>query len=254
MCQGTSCGGKIKIGKEHPFGKIRDGECPNGCGMLYPIEKPIPITELGSDDFEMVLPEDFDPNVELEPKLSAICLTCGFALFLEIVPKRMFLKEGQVTEFSILKPFFELMLKEAQRHDPEYGDSWLTQDEVTVELGLGAGRLNRSMEDHLDNRLEGATAQYFDKAHKGYKDLTQLDDIALLCAFRRLREKAKSEELFESRISNFSNKELIDEIQRYERSANTAYEHGDAAGAARDMSYARLLRKAYRLREARKDE
>lgn len=73
-----------------------------------------------------------------------------------------------MTTFGDLKPFFDLMLEEMQRHDLEKGDSWKSNSD--------------KMDRNLDNLLRGAVEHYFYR-----HDPSQLEDIANFCAMLRLR-------------------------------------------------------------------
>ena len=73
-----------------------------------------------------------------------------------------------MTTFEDMKPFFDLMLKEMQRHDSEQGDSWKSNSD--------------KMDRRLDRLIRWAVDTYFYR-----HDPSQLEDIANLCAMRRLR-------------------------------------------------------------------
>lgn len=86
-----------------------------------------------------------------------------------------------MTTHETFRPFFDLMIEEMQRHDPEFGDSWLNQDKVAYDV-VDDEVMYVSMEEHLDNLLLKATDEY-DRT----KESSQLEDIANICAMRRLR-------------------------------------------------------------------
>lgn len=69
------------------------------------------------------------------------------------------------------EPFFKLMIEEMQRHDKEKGDSWKNDQAGTI-----------TMNEYLDKLLFLTVAEYHD-THRP----DQLEDIANICAMRRLR-------------------------------------------------------------------
>lgn len=84
--------------------------------------------------------------------------------------------EGTAHKF-LFPTFFKLMLNEMDRHHPRNGDDWLDSNFVKT-----ADRDSCAMEEWLDILIKRAAEDY-----EKTKDPAQLEDIANLCAMRRLR-------------------------------------------------------------------
>lgn len=100
-----------------------------------------------------------------------------------------------MTDFKDFKPFFDAMIKEMQRHDPKYGDSWKERG-FYVSRGRSVADPDRwvDMDNHLKEQLKNAVGEYFEGEFP--EDPPQLIDIANICAmmwlrFNILEEKVK---------------------------------------------------------------
>lgn len=86
-----------------------------------------------------------------------------------------------MTEFEDFKPFFEAMIAEMQRHDPEKGDSWKGEWKSLD----GEDMINYE----LNQKLGRCFLKYWRRPEE---NLDELIDIANLCGMRWLRGSTRS--------------------------------------------------------------
>jgi len=96
-----------------------------------------------------------------------------------------------MTEFKDFKPFFDAMIAEMKRHDPEEGDSW-RDDKLEIMINSPDNTISIPMDECLKMRLEHAFESY-----TATGSLDELVDIANLCAMLWLRHKEREEQVNE---------------------------------------------------------
>jgi len=82
---------------------------------------------------------------------------------------------------KLFRFFYVLMEGKMGQHMAEEGDMWLEEDHVPLKDGEVI-----TMEEHLDNLLFAGVEEY-----RKERDLLQLEDVANLCAIRRIRSLLK---------------------------------------------------------------
>ena len=95
-----------------------------------------------------------------------------------------------MTEYEDFEPFFQAVIAEIKRHDPEFGDSWKELDEVMWTLNTNTP-FPVPTDKYLDWRMVGLVNTYERKPLTEEQKLNELLDITAFCAMRWMRSYLK---------------------------------------------------------------